>query len=69
MKTSGGPSTPASFILCFRSSEFINAFVFAVADVAKAKAFMNSDDLKHRMNEAGVEGPPDVFMYKIAQRY
>ena len=43
--------------------------VFAVADVARAKAFMNSDDLKNKMNEAGVEGPPDFFMYKIVQRY
>ncbi|MDP4244951.1 MAG: hypothetical protein Q8932_03815, partial [Bacteroidota bacterium] len=43
--------------------------VFAVADVAKAKAFMESKDLKDKMNEAGVVGPPTSFMYKIAARY
>ncbi len=43
--------------------------VFAVADMAKATAFMNSQDLKDRMKEAGVEGPPDVFYYKVTQRY
>ena len=43
--------------------------VFAVADVAKAKAFMNSQDLKDKMKEAGVEGPPDAFFYKVVQKY
>jgi ribosome-binding factor A len=43
--------------------------VFAVADMAKATAFMNSQDLKDKMKEAGVEGPPDVFYYKVTQRY
>ncbi len=43
--------------------------VFAVSDMDKAKAFMNSDDLKNKMKEAGVEGPPDIFYYKIAQKY
>ena len=43
--------------------------VFAVADVAKAKAFMDSKDLKDKMAEAGVEGPPTHFFYKIVARY
>ena len=43
--------------------------VFAVADMEKAKAFMNSQDLKDRMKEAGVDGPPDVFYYNVTQRY
>ena len=43
--------------------------VFAVSDMDKAKAFMNSQDLKDKMKEAGVEGPPDFFFYKVAKRY
>ena len=43
--------------------------VFAIADMDKAKAFMNSQDLKDKMKEAGVDGPPDIFFYKIAQKY
>ena len=45
------------------------SLVFAVTDMDKAKAFMNSDDLKNKMKEAGVEGPPDFFYYKIAKKY
>ena len=43
--------------------------VFAVADMDKAKAFMNSQDLKDKMKEAGVEGPPDIYFYRVVQRY
>ena len=43
--------------------------VFAVADLAKAKAFMNSKDLKDKMKEGGVEGPPSIFFYRIAEKY
>lgn len=43
--------------------------VFAVADVNKAKTFMNSKDLKDRMKEGGVEGKPSFFFYRIAQKY
>ena len=43
--------------------------VFSVADMAKAKAFINSKDLKDKMNEAGVEGPPSFFFYKIVEKY
>ena len=45
------------------------SLVFAVSDMDKAKAFMNSDDLKNKMKEAGVEGAPDYFFYKIAHKY
>lgn len=43
--------------------------VFAVADIAKAKAFINSKDLKDKMKEGGVEGAPSFFFYKIAEKY
>jgi hypothetical protein len=43
--------------------------VFAVSDMAKAKEFMNSKDLKDRMAEAGVDGPPTSFFYKISAKY
>jgi hypothetical protein len=43
--------------------------VFAVADVAKAKAFAGSKELKDKMKEAGVEGPPTMFFYRIVQKY
>ena len=43
--------------------------VFAITDLKKAKAFMNSKDLKDRMAEAGVVGPPTFFYYKIVATY
>jgi len=43
--------------------------VFAVADVAKAKAFSTSKALKDKMEQGGVEGAPEVFFYKIVQKY
>jgi hypothetical protein len=43
--------------------------VFAVADMAKAKAFMESKELKDKMAAAGVEGAPAVFYYTIAKKY
>lgn len=43
--------------------------VFAVLDLEKAKAFMKSQELKDKMKEAGVDGPPDFFYYKVVQRY
>ena len=43
--------------------------VFAVSDLAKAKAFMNSQDLKDKMKAAGVEGAPWVFFYRVVQKY
>ena len=35
--------------------------LFEAADVAKAKAFAKSAELKERMTAAGVIGPPDIF--------
>jgi len=43
--------------------------VFAVADIAKAKAFLGSKDLKDKMDEAGVVGPPDSFFYRVVAKY
>src|SRR3954465_13518773 len=43
--------------------------VFAITDMAKAKAFMDSKELKDKMAAAGVEGPPTVFYYTIAKKY
>ena len=43
--------------------------VFAVADEAKAKEFIKSKDLKDKMAEAGVEGQPSFFFYRIAEKY
>ena len=34
--------------------------LFEVSDVAKAKVFATSPDLKQRMTAAGVMGPPDI---------
>jgi len=43
--------------------------VFAVSDVAKAKAFMKSKDLADKMKAGGVEGPPSIFFYNVVQKY
>jgi hypothetical protein len=43
--------------------------VFNISDMAKAKAFMNSKDLKDKMAEAGVMGKPDIFMYNVVKKY
>ena len=43
--------------------------VFAVTDMAKAKAFLSSPDLKAKMTEAGVEGAPTSVFYNIVQKY
>jgi hypothetical protein len=46
----------------FRGADDPNDIVilFAVADLAKAKAFGTSDDLKTTMNRAGVIGPLEI---------
>lgn len=41
--------------------------VFAITDMTKAKARMNSDELKKLMTDAGVEGQPEVIMYKVVE--
>ena len=43
--------------------------VFAVNDMAKAKAFLQSADLKDKMEKAGVEGKPTSFFYNIEKMY
>ena len=43
--------------------------VFAITDMAKAKAFLQSQDLKDKMARAGVEGKPVPFYYNIVKMY
>ena len=45
------------------------SIVFAVTDRAKAKAFLQSKDLKDKMEKAGVEGKPVSFFYNIVKMY
>ena len=45
------------------------AIVFAVSDEKKAKAFMNSKELKDKMQAGGVEGAPTSWFFRIAERY
>lgn len=40
-----------------------------IHDMQKAQAFMASKDLKDKMAEAGVVGPPDIFFYNVVQQY
>lgn len=39
--------------------------VFAITDMAKAKARMNSPEMKKVMTDAGVIGPPKVMFYRL----
>ncbi len=39
--------------------------VFAITDMAKAKARMGSQELKKIMTDAGVDGPPQINFYKL----
>ena len=41
---------------------------FAITDMAKAKTRMNSPELKKLMTDAGVTGPPKIFMYRIVSK-
>ncbi len=43
--------------------------VFAIADMAKANAFMSSKELAEKMKSGGVDGKPSVFFYKVAHKY
>jgi|SRR5665213_3453162 len=45
------------------------SLVMAIADMKKAHDFMNTKELKHRMDSAGVVGPPDVFFYHVVKQY
>jgi len=37
--------------------------------MAKAKAFMESKELKERMTASGLVGPPTNFYYSLANKY
>jgi hypothetical protein len=41
--------------------------VFAISDIDKAKAMINSEEQKKLMIEAGVEGVPEMFYYKLVE--
>ncbi|MBS1512496.1 MAG: hypothetical protein JST86_16750 [Bacteroidetes bacterium] len=43
--------------------------VFAIQDMAKAKAFSASKDLKDKMTAAGVVGPPTFFYFTVVKKY
>lgn len=43
--------------------------VLTISDMPKAEAFFNSQELKDRMKEGGVEGKPDVFFYRAVKQY
>ena len=45
------------------------SIIFAVTDRTKAKAFLQSKDLKDKMEKAGVEGKPVAFYYNIVKMY
>ena len=45
------------------------SIAFAVTDRTKAKAFLQSQDLKDKMEKAGVEGKPGAFYYNIVKMY
>ena len=42
---------------------------FVVTDMKKAEDFSKSEDLKKKMQEAGVEGPPTFFYYTVVKKY
>lgn len=43
--------------------------VLVVNDMKKAEDFMHSKDLKDKMTEAGVEGAPDIFFYRVVKQW
>lgn len=43
--------------------------VCGITDMKKAKDFMNSKDLKDKMEAAGVVGPPTIHFYNVAKKY
>jgi hypothetical protein len=43
--------------------------VTALTDTAKAHAYWKSDMLKKRMKDAGIEGEPQRFMFRVVKRY
>lgn len=43
--------------------------IFTITDMTRARAFMGSQDLKNKMEEAGLEGDPVTFMYNVVEKY
>lgn len=43
--------------------------VVVVNDLPKARAFFNSPDLKNKMQAAGVEGPPTIYLYNLIKSF
>ncbi|WP_262488517.1 hypothetical protein [Flavobacterium gillisiae] len=41
--------------------------VFVISDIDKAKALITSEEQKKLMKEAGVEGVPEMFYYKLVE--
>lgn len=41
----------------------------AISDMKKAEDMAKSPELKKKMDEAGVEGPPTFFYYTVAKKY
>ena len=43
--------------------------IFAIGDIDKAKIFFNSQDIKDKLTEAGVEETPDFFFFNNVEKY
>ncbi|MEO8862456.1 MAG: hypothetical protein ABI358_13600, partial [Ginsengibacter sp.] len=43
--------------------------VAVIEDMKKAEDFMQTKELKHRMDSAGVVSKPDVFYYHVVKQY
>lgn len=43
--------------------------VMVITDMKKTADFMQTKELKHRMDSAGVVGAPDVFFYHVVKQY
>ncbi len=43
--------------------------VMVITDMKKTADFMQTKELKHRMDSAGVMGAPDVFFYHVVKQY
>ena len=45
------------------------SLVMVITDMKKTSDFMNTKELKHRMDSAGVIGAPNVFFYHVVKQY
>lgn len=43
--------------------------VSAVIDLQKARSYLNSNQYKNHLKVIGVKGKPDIFFYKVVQKY